>query len=65
VILQLIALAGEHERRLSGQLGGDGGDLRGVGPIRLLSRRQVAPGVEIRGWRRGSGHDPKARPLRI
>ena len=48
-VAQVVALAGEHERRVGAQLRGRGGQGVGAVPGRLLRRREVGP---------GQGHPP-------
>ena len=60
-LLELVALAGEDQRRLLGKLGGRRRYLSVVRPVRLLGDRKAAPGVEVVGCGGGCGHRSKAR----
>ena len=52
-VAQVVALAGEHERRVGAQLRGRGGQGVGAVPGRLLRRHEVGP---------GQGHAAQGRP---
>ena len=54
-VAQVVALAGEHQRRVGAQLRGRGGQGVGAVPGRLLGGHQVGP---------GQGHGPQGRPGR-
>ena len=46
-VAELVALAGEDQRRQPGQLGGDGVQRGRVGPLRLLGGRPVPPALGV------------------